>query len=156
MKFRVTLAKANQVGDVLSLIQSTFAYMEGRIDPPSSMYRLTEDHVGLRLRKGEVFVIGDTVDACMFVEQKGEALYLGKVAIRANLRGKGRFTALIAKAVDVALARGLSALEIESRIELTEVHAAFARQGFFETAKEAHDGFDAPTFIVMRKMLHNA
>ena len=128
--------------------------METRIDPPSSMYRLDLAGVKKRHSDREVFVIGEHPDACMFVEPKGDALYLGKVAIEPTLRGTGRFAALIAKAENVAAAANLTHLEIESRIKLTEVHAAFSRQGFTEIERGAHEGYQTPTFIVMRKQLH--
>ncbi|MGA1181483.1 MAG: GNAT family N-acetyltransferase, partial [Marivivens sp.] len=59
----------------LALIQSTFAFMEGRIDPPSSMYRLTVDD----LAESEVWVIGTPPLACIVLTPKADALYLGKL-----------------------------------------------------------------------------
>ncbi|RUY90914.1 GNAT family N-acetyltransferase, partial [Mesorhizobium sp. M7A.F.Ca.CA.003.01.2.1] len=38
-------------------------------------------------------------------------------------------------------------------IELTANHAAFARLGFRETGRTAHDGYARPTSITMRKAL---
>lgn len=150
MSFDVVLAKPHQMAKVLDLIQRTFAYMEDRIDPPSSMHDLNLENVLERQANGDVLLIGDIPEACMFIEEKGEALYLGKLAVEPKLRGNGRFDALIEKAESIAGARGLSMLEIESRIELTEVHRAFARLGFKETRKGSHDGYQKPTYIVMR------
>jgi hypothetical protein len=36
---------------------------------------------------------------------------------------------------------------------LTANHGAFARLGFREMARTAHDGYDRPTSITMRKVL---
>jgi phosphinothricin acetyltransferase len=41
-------------------------------------------------------------------------------------------------------------LELETRIELTENHATFARMGFIKTAETAHPGYERPTSIKMR------
>lgn len=38
-------ANSPMIPKVLGLIQTSFAYMDGRIDPPSSMYNLTLDAV---------------------------------------------------------------------------------------------------------------
>jgi len=46
--------------------------------------------------------------------------------------------------------RGIGMLELETRVELTENHAAFARMGFIKTAETSHEGFDRTTSIVMR------
>jgi hypothetical protein len=46
---------------------------------------------------------------------------------------------------------GLAALELESRIELTENHQAFAALGFTKTGETAHPGYNRATSITMRK-----
>jgi hypothetical protein len=48
---------------------------------------------------------------------------------------------------------GKDAIELQTRIELTANHAAFARLGFRETERTAHPGYDRPTSITMRKAL---
>ncbi|TIU28472.1 MAG: GNAT family N-acetyltransferase, partial [Mesorhizobium sp.] len=54
---------------------------------------------------------------------------------------------------DLARRRGKQTIELQTRIELTENHAAFARLGFRETGRTAHEGYDRPTSITMRKVL---
>jgi hypothetical protein len=39
---------------LLALIRAEFAFMEGRIDPPSSMHGLTPETIALQARTGEV------------------------------------------------------------------------------------------------------
>ena len=56
-------------------------------------------------------------------------------------------------AEDLARERGKDAIELQTRIELTANHAAFARLGFRETERTAHEGYDRPTSITMRKVL---
>ena len=48
---------------------------------------------------------------------------------------------------------GHSEIVLETRIELTENHATFAHMGFVKTREGAHDGYDHPTYIEMRKAL---
>jgi GNAT superfamily N-acetyltransferase len=87
---------------------------------------------------------------CVFVRPKDDALYIGKLAVRPGLHGSGIGKALVAAARTEALARGLKVLELETRIELTENHATFARMGFVKTAETAHSGYERPTSITMR------
>ena len=54
---------------------------------------------------------------------------------------------------DLARSRGKAAVELQTRIELTGNHAAFARLGFHETERTAHEGYIRPTSITMRKVL---
>lgn len=138
---------------LLALIRAAFAGMEGRIDPPSSMHRLTMAKIDRQAQEGEVWAIGTPPVACLFLTAKGDALYLGKLAVDAGHRGRGLARALVALAETRARARGLAALELQVRVELVENHRTFAALGFAETGRTAHPGHARPTSITMRKAL---
>jgi hypothetical protein len=57
----------------------------------------------------------------------------------------------MAAAEACARSLGRTALELQTRVELTGNQAAFARLGFRETGRTAHEGFDRPTSVTMRK-----
>lgn len=136
---------------LLHLIRAEFAYMEPRINPPSSMHRLTEADIAAKAETGEVWVMGTPPVACVFLTYQPESLYIGKLAVAADQRGKGLARALVDVAEDRARDLGLGWLELETRVELVENHAAFARMGFHELGRKAHAGFDRPTSITFRK-----
>jgi GNAT superfamily N-acetyltransferase len=141
--------------EVLNLIQTSFAYMESRIDPPSSMHSLSVENISEHSKVGEIWVIesDDIPIACMFLTPKAHALYLGKLAVSDTYRGLG----LARKFIECATARahvlGHNKLELETRIELTENHRAFEKMGFHKTDETAHAGYDRPTSITMQKEL---
>ncbi len=140
---------------VLALILDAFAFMEGRIDPPSSAHRLTVAEMAAQAGTGAVWAIeeqGRPV-ACLFAKPRGDALYLGKLAVARSHRNRGLAGILAAAAETEARARGLARLELETRVELTENHAAFARLGFAKTGETAHSGYDRPTSITMSRPL---
>ena len=136
---------------LLDLIRAAFAYMEGRIDPPSSMHALTAEKIAQQAESGEIWAIGTPPLACVFLTPKPHALYVGKLAVAADQRGKGHARALIDLAETRALALNLAALELETRVELTENHAIFRAMGFTETGRSAHAGFDRPTSITFQR-----
>jgi ribosomal protein S18 acetylase RimI-like enzyme len=136
---------------VLSLIQSEFAYMQDRIDPPSSMQRLNLTALATQSETGEIWTLGTPPLACVFLTRKADALYIGKLAVRADQRGRGLARRLIAQAEARARALGLRWCELETRVELVENQASFRAMGFVETARKAHAGFDRPTSITFRK-----
>ncbi len=142
-----------ELGQILALLQRCFAYMEGRIDPPSSLHALTVAGIAQTCDTAEVWSLGPPPQACVFLAEKPGRLYLGKLAIEPCLRGQGHAHVLIALAEARAKAKGLPLLELQTRIELVENHAAFARMGFVKTAEDAHEGYDRPTGIVMQKRL---
>jgi GNAT superfamily N-acetyltransferase len=138
--------------EVRALILDAFAYMHGRIDPPSSALRMTPATMAADAAQGALLLAEreGALVGCVFVRPKGDALYIGKLAVRPDLKGSGIGKALVAAARAEARARGLAALELQTRIELTVNHAAFARMGFVKTGEGAHPGYDRPTDITMR------
>lgn len=142
-----------KLSEVLVLIRESFAYMEGRIDPPSSMHRLTEDTLRDQAREGEVWVIGTRPDAVVFLTPKPGRLYLSKLAVDRSQRERGLARRLVTLAETRAKALGLEVLELQTRVELVENHAAFARMGFVKTGEVAHPGYDRTTSITMQKRL---
>ena len=132
---------------LLALIHRAFAGMDGRIDPTSSLNRLTAND----LAASEVWVIGTPAQACMVLTPKPGRLYLGKLAVEPGLQGQGHGRALVRAAEQRALALGLTVVEMETRVELVENHAIFGKLGFLEVGRKAHPGFDRPTSITFAK-----
>ncbi len=117
------------------------------------MHRLTLDDLSVTTREQEVWVIGTPPVACVILKAQGDHLYISKLAVDAAEREKGHARRLIDLAARRARAQDLHALELQTRIELSENHAAFARLGFVKAAETCHPGFDRPTSIRMRKPL---
>ncbi len=141
--------------ELLDLILRAFAYMDGVIDPPSSAHKLTAE--GLRLKAGKETCFIATIDGrlagCIFAAERPDALYVGKLAVDEASRGLGIGRLLMQAAEHHALTLGRPALELQTRVELTANHATFARLGFIEIERTAHDGYDRPTSLTLRKRL---
>jgi GNAT superfamily N-acetyltransferase len=135
---------------ILALLRDAFAYMEGRIDPPSSLRDLTPDALCRQTLTGEIWILGAPV-ACVFLTPKPGALYLGKLAVAASHRGQGLARRLIDQAERRARELGLPMLELQTRVELVENQSAFQAMGFVEAGRTAHAGFDRPTSITYRR-----
>lgn len=142
-----------QIRAILSLIRKSFAFMDGRIDPPSSMHRLTEETVADHAARHEIWALATPPLAVVFLTVKPGRLYLGKLAVDAGLRGQGLARRLVAQAETRARALGLPVVDLETRVELVENHATFAKLGFVQTGETAHPGYDRPTSITMQKTL---
>ena len=141
---------------LLYLIQTEFAYMDGRIDPPSSMQWLTVAAIAEQAQIGEVWALGSPPVACVFLTPKVQSLYLGKLAVAASHRRLGLARRLIDLAAIRARALGLSMLELQTRVELTENQATFHALGFAEVARTAHPGHDRPTSVSFCRLLDPA
>lgn len=145
--------------DLLSLIMSAFAYMDERIDPPSSAHKLTEASLAQKAKDEICYLAEDQgmLVGCIFCRPEPPlCLYIGKLAISKAMQGRGVGRALLERAELEAVERGLPNLRLETRIELRENHRAFQRWGFVKTADRSHAGYDRITFIEMMKPLASA
>lgn len=137
------------------LLVEAFAYMTGRIDPPSSLARM--DAAALRRKaEGEKLVVVEDrgrLVACGFFALRPQSLYLGKLAVAVSHRRMGLLRLMVALAEAEARTLDLPALELETRVELTENHATFAALGFAVAGTFAHAGYERPTSLLMRKTL---
>lgn len=136
-----------------ALLVRAFAYMHGRIDPPSSLLAMSADDLADKARKETLFLaMSDrAVVGCLFLELRDTSGYVGKLAVDAAWRGRGLARRLVALAEDTARTAGKRALTLQTRVELVENHATFARLGFVVTAHTAHDGYERPTSVTMER-----
>lgn len=141
--------------ELLALILSSFAYMEHVIDPPSSAHKLTLASLAQKARDEMAFAALENghLVGCVFCRPEPGSLYIGKFAVSPMHQGKGIGHRLLSTAEKAAQESGLPALRLETRIELTDNHATFARWGFEKTAENSHAGFTRVTSIEMRKRL---
>lgn len=147
------MTRADDFTALLSLLRACFAYMEGRIDPPSSLGRMTLDSLRADAADKEIWVIEDTDQpiACMILTPQPDTLHLGKLATAPSHRGTGLARRLIDHASARARARGLPSITLQSRIELIENHAVFRALGFSETGATSHPGFPRPTSLTFTR-----
>jgi GNAT superfamily N-acetyltransferase len=138
---------------LLALLQAAFADMDGRIDPPSSLARLDVDALRAKAAYEHLIVatVGNTLVGCAFAAIRDDCVYVGKLAVAAAARRRGVARALIDAAARLARDHGRTALELQTRIELTENHATFAALGFAKVAETAHPGYTRPTSITLRR-----
>ncbi|MGQ0709006.1 MAG: GNAT family N-acetyltransferase [Rhodoferax sp.] len=138
---------------LLALLQDAFAYMDARIDPPSSLRGMTADDLR-RKAQAETLILaqeGSQLQGCAFAALRQDCVYVGKVAVAGHARGRGIARALFDAAEQLARQHQRAFLELQTRVELLENHRTFAALGFEKVAETAHPGYDRPTSITMRR-----
>ena len=68
-------------------------------------------------------------------------------------RGQGIAKRLVEAVEDEARRRELAGVQLGVRVVLTENQRLFTALGYVEFSRDAHEGFDYPTSINMRKAL---
>jgi GNAT superfamily N-acetyltransferase len=155
MQISISPAGFSDWPQLLALLRESFAYMDSRIDPPSSLTRMGIDELKTKAAAENLIVAteGQNLVGCAFAAVQADCVYIGKVAVAHSARGKGIARAMFAAAEGVARRHGRRYLELQTRIELVENHATFGALGFRKVAETAHPGYNRPTSITMRKCI---
>ncbi len=152
------VAKSEDFDDwegLLALLRESFAYMDGRIDPPSSLHAFDAAKLAAKAAQEQLVLafLNGELAGCLFAAAKGDALYLGKIAVKPGLRGRGIARRMFEMAEAYAKGLGLKAMELQARIELTENHRTFTALGFVRTGEGRHPGYTRSTDVNFRKDL---
>jgi ribosomal protein S18 acetylase RimI-like enzyme len=141
-----------------ALIRAAFARMSAPVDPPPSALRETEASVAAGIAGGGgagAEADGLLVGVVLWAEQDG-GLYIGRLSVRPDWRGRGVARALMAEAEAEARRRRLPRMLLSTRLALADNRRLFASCGFCETEQHAHPGYAMPTFVDMEKPLGEA
>jgi predicted N-acetyltransferase YhbS len=158
----VRRATADDAADIAALINAAFAQYRGRLDPqPSALSETAETlapqiaapagaAVALRLeRSGST---GPAMGAVLYRPEEQD-LYLGRLAVAPGARRSGIAGALIRFVEDEARRRDCPGIVLGVRLAVPDNQRLFARHGFVEVSRHAHDGYAHPTWMRMRKDL---
>lgn len=153
----VEISKTDDLDAVLNAIRVAFTEQDGKIDPPSSMTTLTVLDIYKHLETDLVWGVfdGPALVACMFGTDKGDSLYLSKLSVLPDARGRGLAAQLFTAAEAHARRRRFDWLEVIARIELIQNHAMFERLGYVRFKDGRHPGYDRTTEIHFRKAVNS-
>jgi N-acetylglutamate synthase-like GNAT family acetyltransferase len=145
-----TPADADALAD---LIRHCFARQTVVTDPLPSALRESGDNIRKHFADGGGGAVFEGPAACLLWAEEDGGLYIGRVAVHPDWRGRGFAKRLLAMAEGEARHRGLPRLHLSTRLVLIDNRRLFAACGFVETTEEAHPGYAAPTFVNMEKRL---
>ena len=131
------------------------AFRDLPIDPPSSALKETVADFAARLQTDIIFVAlaANALIGCIFCTPDGDALYIGRLAVRPDWRRRGVASALVDSAKDEARRRGAKRITLGARIALPGNVALFRRHGFVIVRETCHPGFTTPTSYDMELAL---
>ena len=137
-------------------IAAAFAQYRGKLVPESGAFRETAATIAAELANGSGAIIAEQNGrpvGCVMLKPQDDDLYFGRLSVLPAVRGHGLARRLVAAVEAEARRRGCPGVRLGVRVVLTGNQALFASLGYAEVSREAHDGFDHPTSINMRKTL---
>lgn len=149
-------ATAADAAAIAATIAAAFEEYRGRLEPESGAFRETAEGIAAELGRESGAIVAERngrMLGCVMVKLEDDDLYFGRLAVVPAARGQGIARKLIDAVEDEARRRELGGVRLGVRIVLTENQRLFIALGYVETSREAHEGFDHPTSINMRKPL---
>ena len=145
----------NDWSGLLKLLRSEFAYTQGLVFPPSTVFNTSKGDLRRRAQT-ENLILGFTQDqlvASLFFANHHDRMFLGRFAISQPYRGNGLARRMLSIVEETAKVNGLSVLELETRVNLKVNQAKFTALGFRICGGRAHRGYDHKTTLIMKKFL---
>ena len=147
-------ARPGDEPELLRVVHAAFAEYEGRLVPPSGAHGETVETLAEKLAVGALVAeaANETI-GCLFYRERGDDLYVGRLAVLPAWRGRGVGRALVEAAYDVGRGRNLAAAVVGVRLQLPENIGFFGSLGFRPFDLGTHEGVDQPTFLWLRRPL---
>ena len=98
-------------------------------------------------------LLNDEVVGCVCYHQESEHIYFGRLSVLPSFRQHGVGHALIAYVEQQAQALGVPRIQLGVRIALPHLQAYYERLGYHVVGYEVHEGYTAPTAVVMEKQI---
>jgi ribosomal protein S18 acetylase RimI-like enzyme len=149
----IRAARESDLPAALEVIRTAFAEHDGLLDPPSSVTRETLDRFRARIGAGRLFVAeaGGQIVGCVLCRPEEGCLYFGRLAVLPAWRGRGIARKLVERVEAEARAQGLARVQLGVRTALPRLRASYERMGYRVVSEHAHEGYSAPTYVIMEK-----
>jgi GNAT superfamily N-acetyltransferase len=131
----IRAAVADDVPRIVALLNAAFAMERAFIDRD----RTSADEITAYLGTGTFLVVDGEAGAlvsCMYLEQRGDRVYLGMLAIDPTQQGRGLGREMMAVAERHAASIGCSAIDIRIVNRRTELPPFYRRLGFVDSGTE--------------------
>jgi N-acetylglutamate synthase-like GNAT family acetyltransferase len=151
----IRAAEPAEAETIVTLIHRAFAQYRDRLVPASAALNETRESIVALMAQGRVLLakVNGMAVGCVAVEDKGDCIYVGRLAVEPSARGRKLGLALMDAVETEARLMGGRRLRLDCRLSLTENRAFFRALGFIEGAHRCHAGFAEPTYVELEKIL---
>jgi predicted N-acetyltransferase YhbS len=128
-------ATPGDIPRIVALLNAAFAMERDFVDRD----RTSADEIAGYLETGAFFVTGGedgTLGSCMYLEPRGDRLYLGMLAVSPSQQGRGLGRQMMAAAEQHAASLGCHAIDIRIVDRRTELPPFYRSLGFIENGTE--------------------
>lgn len=140
---------------IVQILHDAFREYDGVLVPPSGVHRETVESVCAKMQTGQWLLARDNGRAvgCVWCEPRDGYMYLGRLAVVPERRGRGIGDVLIDAVETRARELGFTRVRLGVRFVLTDMRAAYERRGYVFVETRTHEGFTEPTYVILEKMV---
>ncbi len=151
----IRAAEPAEADTVVTLLQRAFAQYRDRLLPASGALSETQESIAALMTRGRVLLakVDGLPVGCVAVEDRGDCIYVGRLAVEPSARGRKLGLALMDAAETEARLMGGQRLRLDCRLALPENRAFFGALGFIEGGHRCHAGYTEPTYVELEKIL---
>jgi GNAT superfamily N-acetyltransferase len=131
-------AAADDVPGIVSLLNAAFAMERDFVDHD----RTSAPEIARYMAAGSFFVVdgeGGALATCMYLEQRGDRVYLGMLAVSPDRQGQGLGRQMMAAAERHAASLGCGAVDIRIVSRRSELPPFYRALGFVDNGTEPLD-----------------
>jgi ribosomal protein S18 acetylase RimI-like enzyme len=148
-------ASDDDIATIVAITRVAFDEYTSWLNPPSGAPNETPEKVRAKLVTGSgvLALIGDRVVGSVYYRAEAEHVYLGRLAVLPEYRGRGVGAALVAEVERRAREMGIARVRLGVRVALPHLRARYERLGYQVYEERTHEGFAEPTYLMMEKLL---
>ncbi len=146
-------AEEKEAPEILHVMQTAFLEYQGVLDPPSGVQHETIDSVRQKFQIGNFILaeINHEIVACVFYENKGAYVDLGRLSVIPQYRNQGIGKMLIDNVEKKARENHIPNVRLGVRVVLNTLRQYYEGLGYKIVSFETHEGYSEPTYILMEK-----
>jgi ribosomal protein S18 acetylase RimI-like enzyme len=140
---------------IVWLMHTAFEQYRNVLAPPSGVHRETPAAICEKMKTARIVLAaeGDQALGCVMYEPRDDSMYLGRLSVLPQARGRGIARELMSYVENVARREGFTQMQLGVRLALTELRAMYERKGYRVAEYHTHEGYAEPTFVTMVKRL---
>lgn len=154
----IRAATVDDAAEIAGVLHASFAEYDGVFDPPSGALTETAESVAAKIKEGGCFVVEEAgrIAGCVFWSVGGDNLYLFRLGILPEVRGRGYGRSLVLRIEELAATLPVTSVRLGTRLVEPNKVPFYESLGYEHVGDGTHEGADRPTYAILVKQVSSS